>query len=158
MKKAVLFGFLTLAVLALNFQSSFSQYKNAIGGRFGVANGITFKTFNKNDRALDFILNFESRNGTSSFRFTGLYEIHNPINAVPALHWYYGFGGTLGSRKYTSGGNSELLLGVDGIIGLDYKFRDVPINLALDWKPTMYVSPNTEFNAEGLGISLRFTF
>lgn len=145
-------------VFILGIGSSFAQYKNAIGGRFGFANGLTFKTFTKQDRALDFILNFQSKDDHSYFRFSGLYEIHNPINNADGLRWYYGFGGTIGSHNHKPTDTNEMIFGIDGVLGLDYKFRDAPINLALDWKPTFYVSPDTEFNSEGLGLSFRFTF
>ena len=133
-------------------------YKNAIGGRLGTANGITYKTFMTGDRALDFILNFRSNNNYSTFRFTGLYEIHNDINNAPGLRWYYGPGATVGSRKYKPTDDSDLLVSLDGVLGLDYKFDGVPINLALDWKPAIEITPNTEFDAEGFGLSIRFTF
>lgn len=157
MKKTLLYS-LIIVLFSLSYQNSSAQYKNAIGGRFGIANGVTFKTFVRKDRALDFILNFQSKADYSYFRFTGLYEFHNPINNAEGLRWYYGFGGSLGSSRYKPTNDSELLLGVDGVLGLDYKFKDAPINLALDWKPTFYFTPETDFYAEGLGLSVRFTF
>lgn len=153
MKKTILSLCLILLV-----STSYAQYKNAIGGRFGVANGLSFKTFGKHNRAFDFILNFQSRNDYSYFKFTGLYEIHQNINNADGLRWYYGFGGDIGSRNYKPTDTNDVLLGLDGVIGLDYKFNGVPINLALDWKPTLEISPNTEFVGDGLGLSIRFTF
>ncbi len=153
MKKTILALSLTLVL-----STTYAQYKNAIGGRFGVANGISFKTFGKQNRAFDFILNFQSRNDYSYFRFTGLYEIHQAINNADGLRWYYGFGGDIGSSNYKPTDTNEVLLGLDGVIGLDYKFNGAPINLALDWKPTLEVSPNTGFVGDGLGLSIRFTF
>lgn len=156
--KKILFCSLITVLLSMGINSAHAQYKNALGGRFGLDNGLTFKTFIKQDRALDFILNFRQHNDYSHFRFTGLYEFHNPINNAPGLRWYYGFGGSVGSYKIKSTNESDVLLGLDGVLGLDYKFNGAPINLALDWKPTFYVSPNTEFYGEGLGLSIRFTF
>lgn len=157
MKKLLLCSIITL-MFSLSAPALFAQYKNALGGRFGLENGLTFKTFIKQDRALDFILNFRRGNDYSHFRFTGLYEIHNPINNAPGLRWYYGFGGSVGSFRYKSTDTSDVLLGLDGVLGLDYKFKDAPINLALDWKPTFYVSPGTDFYGDGVGLSFRFTF
>ncbi len=158
MKKTLLLSLFT-AFLVLNHADAQAQtYKNAIGGRFGAANGITFKTFVQSDRALDFILNFQSRKNYSYFRFTGLYEIHNPINNALGLRWYYGLGSTIGSRRYKPDDNTNFLLSLDGVIGLDYKFKNAPINLALDWKPAIEIVPETDFDATGLGLSIRFTF
>ncbi len=157
MKKNSYIFALTISMLLLG-QSAFAQYKNAVGGRFGTANGITFKTFTKKNQAFDFILNFQSSTNYSNFRFTGLYEIQHNFADVDGLQWYYGFGGTLGSRTYKPTNEHDLILAADGVIGLDFKFRDAPINVALDWKPAIEISPNTSFNGESLGLSLRFTF
>ena len=161
MMKKILLLCLTAGILLLAQTESQAQqtYKNALGGRLGTANGITFKTFMTGDRALDFILNFRSNNNTSTFRFTGLYEIHDNINNAPGLRWYYGPGITVGSRNYKNNNdNDDLLVSIDGVLGLDYKFDGAPINLALDWKPAIELTPNTEFDAEGFGLSIRFTF
>lgn len=158
--KKLLFLTLTSALLLLAGSETQAQtYKYGIGGRLGTANGITFKTFVDRNSALDFILNFQDKKDYSYFRFTGLYEIHNPINNAPGLNWYYGVGGTIGNRHLKVGNeDNDLLLSVDGVIGLDYKFTDAPINLSLDWKPAIEVVPETQFDAQGLGLSIRFTF
>ncbi|MFM6953960.1 MAG: hypothetical protein ACKOWL_03140 [Sphingobacteriaceae bacterium] len=150
--------FCVALVLTLFSTPTFAQYKHAIGGRFGTANGISYKTFVNTNNALEFIANFQSSNSYSYFRFTGLMEKHVAINDVDGLRWYYGFGATVGSRKYKPTDENDLLLAVDGILGLDFKFPDAPINIALDWKPALEVSPNTRLNGEGAGLSLRFTF
>ncbi len=153
---------LTLSFLLLSLMSikAFGQqtYKNAIGGRFGTANGVTFKTFIGDTQAIDLILNFRSNSNRSSAYLTGLYEVHNPLGDVPGLQWYYGAGATIGSTKYKPTDDRDLYLAADGVIGLDYVFSDVPINLSLDWKPALELTPNTGLNAEGVGLSIRFRF
>ena len=152
--------FLLAAAFAffLSFESKAQSYKHALGGRFGTANGITFKTFVSGDRAWDLILNFRDNRNYSSFRFTGLYEIHNGINDAPGLNWYYGGGATLGTLKWKHPNENHMYVSADGVLGLDYKFNGAPINIALDWKPAIEIAPNTEFDPEGFGLSLRFTF
>jgi len=162
MKKVFTILCLTMiATLAIQFSSKAQGYDNAIGGRFGAANGVTFKTTLGENKMLDIIANFRSNNGYKYFRVTGLYEIYNPINDAPGLNWYYGIGGSIGSVKYKYGpyeSSSDLYLSVDGVLGLDYKFADAPINLSLDWKPAIQLTPDTDFDASGVGLSLRFTF
>src|SRR5690606_2901828 len=98
-----------------------NDYRNAIGGRFGIANGITFKHFMDNNNALDFIVNFKSKKDQySTFRVIGLYEIHVPINNAPGLKWYYGAGGGIGVYEDKRYDNSEVALSFDGVLGLDY--------------------------------------
>ena len=158
MKKFLLFCLTVGLILFAQTETKAQDYKNAIGGRFGVANGVTFKTFLNEINALDFILNFRSTRATSSFRLTGLYEIHVPINNATGLKWYYGVGGSIGSLKYKDTDEDDFAVSLDGVIGLDYKFTGAPINISLDWKPAIDITPETGFDGEGLGLSLRFTF
>ena len=160
MKKVLLLCLTVGFILFSNTKvSAQSTYKNAIGGRFGEANGITFKTFLNDKAALDLILNFQSRGDYSYFRLTGLYEVHNPIQNAAGLRYYYGGGATLGSRNHRKfDDDNDLLASIDGVLGLDYKFNEIPLNVSLDWKPALVVTPYTEFDARGLGLSVRFTF
>lgn len=147
-----------IATLAIQSTSKAQGYDNAIGGRFGAANGVTFKTTLGGNKMLDIIANFRSNNNYNYFRVTGLYEVYKPIANAAGLNYYYGIGGSIGSVKYKPYNSSDLYLSVDGVLGLDYKFDDAPINISLDWKPAIELTPDTNFDASGVGLSLRFTF
>lgn len=147
-----------IATFAMQSSSKAQGYDNAIGGRFGAANGVTFKTTLGGNKMIDLIANFRSNNNYNYFRLTGLYEVYNKIDDVRGLNWYYGIGGSIGSVKYKPYNSSDLYLSVDGVLGLDYKFVDAPINVSLDWKPAVQLTPDTNFDGSGVGISLRFTF
>ncbi len=58
MKKNKILLCITL-LLAVCTSSAFAQHKHAIGGRFGSANGISYKTFVNTNNALEFIVNFQ---------------------------------------------------------------------------------------------------
>jgi hypothetical protein len=90
------------------------------------------------------------------FRTTLLYEIHNPIKDIEGLRWYYGFGPHLGfySSKYYNG---NTLVGVDGVLGLDYKIKGVPFNISLDWQPSFEFGDGSGFDGWG-GLGVRYTF
>lgn len=151
----------TYSTTEVRAQATGTDYKNAIGGRFGIANGVTFKHFLTNDQAIDVILNFRSRRDNySRFKLVGLYQWHLPIDGAPGLRWYYGVGGGVGvwTDKRGNRNDSEVDLSIDGVIGLDYKISGAPINLALDWKPALNLSPDTGLDAEGIGLSVRFAF
>ncbi|WP_432711689.1 hypothetical protein [Pedobacter sp.] len=149
---------IVLTTLAMYNTSNAQNYKNAIGGRFGTANGVTFKTSLGGNKMIDIIANFRSHNDNDYFRLTGLYEIYNPIAGAQGLTWYYGIGGTIGSVNYKRYDNSDLYLSLDGVLGLDYKIPTAPINFSLDWKPAIELAPDTQFDGAGLGLSVRFTF
>ena len=100
-----------------------------------------------NHNAIEGILSFGD--GTA---ICALYEIHKPINAVENLQWFIGAGGYVGFN------NSSSNLGAAGIVGLDYKFINVPLNISLDWKPELNIISKVGFEASGVGFSARFTF
>lgn len=151
--KKFLLPFLTTVFIFIA-SSSNAQYKNAVGVRLGDAVGITYKTFIQSDRALDFILSLRSRRTA----LTGLYEIHNPINGAPGLRWYYGAGASIGSYNYRDNDrddDSDLYVSADGVLGLDYVIPGSPLNLSLDWKPALVLTPRTDFDTSGVGLSIR---
>jgi hypothetical protein len=159
MKKLITIMCLTvIATIGIYSTSNAQGYRNAIGGRFGTANGITFKTTLGGNKMLDLIANFRSNDGYEYFRVTGLYEIYNPIQGAQGLNYYYGLGGSVGSRTRKWDDKNQAYLAIDGVLGLDYKFAEAPLNLSLDWKPAIELAPGTEFDSSGLGLSIRFTF
>lgn len=159
MKKIILPSLIAGILLVSALSAKAQQYNNAFGVRLGDSYGITFKTFLQSDRALDIILNLRNRNDVSYVRLTGLYEVHTPINDVPGLQWYYGGGGTIGNLKYKdSMRDNSLYLSVDGVLGLDYTLEGTPLNFSLDWKPAIVLNPRTDFDAAGIGASIRITF
>jgi len=142
----------SLTVKAQDENSGSASYKNAIGIRLGssvpaIKNGITYKHFIGNN-AIEGILSFGD-----GVALCGLYEIHKPLsNTTEGLQWLIGFGGYVGNSNSTSN------VGAAGIIGLDYKFAQVPLNLTLDWKPELNLVSKVGFEASGVGFSARFTF
>jgi hypothetical protein len=159
------FFFLTLIALStLCTTSVFAQsYPFAIGAKFGgYENGISVKYFMKKDVALEGILGFRSHGAV----ITGLYEIHQEAFNVPELKFYYGAGAHIGSINgdYDRFGsdsqpyrNATLLLGADGVIGLEYKIPNAPIAISLDLNPRLELATGPFFDlAPGLG--LKYTF
>jgi hypothetical protein len=150
MKKLLLLVAVATISLTIKAQNE-SSYKNAVGVRLGssvpaIKSGITYKHF-FNKAAVEGILSFGD-----GVAICGLYEIHKPISSVENLQWLIGFGGYLGINNSTNN------VGAAGIIGLDYKFSNVPLNLTLDWKPELNIVSKVGFEASGIGFSARFTF
>ena len=108
-------------------------------------NSITGKYFVTDRSAVEGIISFGSR-----FGIGGLLEIHKPTN-IDGLKWFYGAGGYVGFES----GNTYL--GPTGILGIDYKFVNVPINLSLDWKPELDIIPDINFVPDAFALSVRFT-
>lgn len=150
MKKIIV---LLLASFLIYNSGKAQDYNNAIGIKF-YPTGITFKHFLSDNKAIEGIGYFY-KYGT---RITGLYEIYNPIEALDGLQWYYGFGAHVGFIDSKYGGSTAL--GLDGVIGLDYKVAELPIDLSLDFQPSLelgsFYGDNRLQGWGGLGI--RFTF
>ncbi|MGM0532122.1 MAG: hypothetical protein ACQER7_12310 [Bacteroidota bacterium] len=148
-------------LIAFSFASisSAQDYNTGIGVRGGFFSGLTVKHFISQNSALEGIVS--SR--WNGFNLTGLYEIHSRAFNAERLNWYYGFGGHVGfwdgdDVGWGDQGNSYTVLGVDGILGLEYNFREVPINLSIDWKPAFNIVGNKGLWAEGGAFSIRYIF
>ena len=148
--KKILFTLLLIAGISIFYSASAQDYKSALGIRLSsnapvVNNSITFKYFLNQKAALEGLLTIGDPVAIGI-----LYEIHNPINQ-PGLKWFYGGGGYVGF----SGASN---LGAMGIIGLDYKFTNIPLNLSLDWKPELNLVSDINLEPAAVGFTARFTF
>lgn len=153
------FMFFILIVLFFVFQSRAQDYNTGIGLRGGFASGLTVKHFLSQTKAVEGI--FDSR--WHGFSITGLYEIHAEGFNTPRLNWYYGIGGHIGfwDTKYKEWGDNTgnyTIIGVDGILGLEYNFEEIPINLSVDWKPAFNIIGYSGFWGDGGAFSIRYIF
>lgn len=158
-KTLILLLVITLSLSKISYsQSMGSDYRTALGVKF-YPGALTIKHFVQDNRALEGLLYFWSH----GFRFTGLYEVHGDINGAPGLKWYVGPGAHIGAygerwnrgRHYYEDG--DLSLGIDGVLGLDYKISGAPINLSLDIQPTIELLSHPYLDVWG-GLAIRFTF
>ncbi|MCA1757673.1 MAG: hypothetical protein LC649_09480 [Bacteroidales bacterium] len=137
------------------------DYRTGIGLRSGFANGLTIKHFTHEKNALEFLVASRWR----GVELTVLYEIHNEAFNTQGLKWYYGFGGHVGfydgdyTNKYWGDpGTNYTVVGIDGILGLEYSFSEVPLNLGIDWKPALNFIGYSGFWADGGALSIRYVF
>ena len=129
-----------------------SSYRTALGVKVWDGGGISLKHFFNERNAGELIAYFWRR----GVRFTGLYEIHGDINGAQGLKWYIGPGAHIGSygREYGDG----VFIGLDGVVGLDYKFNGAPINVSLDWQPSIEFGTDRGFVGSWGGLGIRYTF
>ena len=149
-----------LAALVMSFSAASAQdgnYKTAVGVKF-YPGAITFKHFLRSDRAIEALGYFWDRGA----RFTALYEFHKDINDVPGLQWYVGPGAHIGfyNKAKNAAGYGGVGIGLDGLIGLDYKINNAPINLSVDWQPSFELGNNygNGFTGGWGGLAIRYTF
>lgn len=164
MKKKISLGFIVFAFIFLGFNTSADAqalghtYNTGVGVKVGYWGGgaLDVKHFLSPTSALEGQLGF----GSNWFTITGLYEYHGAIDGAPGLMWYVGPGAHVGfwSNKYKNNHDHDgsAFFGVDGVLGLDYKFNKAPIDISLDIQPSVSI-PHGGFDIWG-GLGIRFAF
>jgi hypothetical protein len=117
-----------------------------------VNNSVSFKYFMSEKSAIEALFTFSDKTAIGA-----LLEIHKPISSAEGLKWFYGAGAYIGFDSDKNNPDRGLM-GAQGIVGLDYKFQNLPLNLALDWKPELNIIDNINFEPAAIGFSMRFTF
>ena len=157
MKKLIFSCFLFLSILSI---TKAQDYSTAVGVRGGWAYGLTVKHFLTENAAIEGI--FSSR--WQGFNITGLYEIHANAFDVDGLAWYYGGGGHIGfwdgskNDRWFDDDDNYTVIGIDGIVGLEYTISEIPINISLDWKPAFNIIGHSGFWGDGGALSVRWYF
>ena len=153
MRKIFVKSILCAAALLVFSQQSSAQsgYTTALGVKVWDGGGISLKHFVGGNNALEGIGYFW-RQGA---RITGLYEIHGAINNAGGLQWYIGPGAHVGFYNDRYGNRN--FIGIDGVLGLDYKFSGAPINVSIDWQPSFEFGDNRGFVGNWGGLGIRYT-
>lgn len=159
--KKLLFASLLIAGIISSTTVSAQDYKTALGVRLSssaamVNNSVTFKQFISDKTAIEAFFSFGD-----PLALGAILEFHKPLTPA-GLSYYYGAGGYISFIKNTnvSTGKSSTdpNFGAQGVIGLDYKFSNVPLNLSLDWKPELNIVSDINFEPAAIGFTARFTF
>jgi hypothetical protein len=145
--------FIISAAFAQSKSANSHSYRTALGVKVWDGGGISLKHFFAGSNNAGELIGYFWAQGA---RFTGLYEIHGNISGAAGLKWYIGPGLHIGfyNDKYGNGS----FAGIDGVLGLDYKFGGAPINLSLDWQPTFEFGAGRGFYGNWGGLGVRYTF
>lgn len=141
MKKLIL---MLVIVLGCSLQAKSQNYDNAIGLRLGYPLSVSYKQYISESNAFEIYGGFRSFAGYTQMNASAAYLIHNDIDSVDGLNWYYGFGAGAYFYSYDSSvtSSSSIALAASGYIGLEYTFADIPLSLTLDWVPTFVIGGN----------------
>jgi hypothetical protein len=165
--KKISFCLFLLIGLEFSIQAQESISKNAIGLRFGNNYGlvieITYQKMLSSKNRLEIDGGWSSDNNTEAFRLIGIYQWHWKLDK--GLYWYAGGGCGFGfwntDDNYNNGyaDDNGIFIVATGDIGIEYHFKDVPIQLSIDGKP-QYVFNNYEKNDFGFnaGLGIRYKF
>lgn len=159
--KKIIVASLVLAAFFFTNNVSAQSYKNGLGVRLSSAppmvnNSVSLKHFFNETAAVEVLFSFGD-----PLALGALYEIHKPFGSE-GLQWFYGGGGYVAFKKEynpnTKKNETDVNLGAMGIIGLDYKFANLPLNLSLDWKPELNLISDINVEPAAIGVTARFTF
>jgi hypothetical protein len=121
--------------------------KNAIGVRLGLSSGITYEHNVDAFRGYKGLLSFRE----GGIQITGLIESHRPLylNFTNKMYYYVGMGAHVGYTRYPPqwgafykpfqgySGQPHFapVIGMDAIIGLEYRLSNTPLSFCLDAMP-----------------------
>jgi hypothetical protein len=161
---------LILALVIGGLSTAKSQdYSSAVGARLGSPIAASYKMFlGGSSNAIEAFVSYRNygttilgtRYGWTWIGVGAAYQIHKDIPSVDGLMWYFGGGASVvffNYDDYYADDYDNLAIGIQGNLGLDYKFADLPINVSLDWVPTFYI--NGFYNGFGAGygaLSVRY--
>ncbi|RUT70059.1 hypothetical protein D0817_12815 [Flavobacterium cupreum] len=165
MKKIILSAIMLLG-LAFTAQSQ-EISKNALGIRFGDNNGfggeVSYQLGLNQKNRLEFDLGWRNSHDVDAIKGVALYQWVWNIDG--GFNWYAGVGGGIAAWDYDYRFNNEryndsgTYVFAAGDIGIEYRFKEVPITLSLDARPEIgsgyYDDDNFGFDV-GLGVKFRF--
>lgn len=141
--------FLTLALAITGKELLAQPYMHSVGVRAGYSSGVTYKAFRLHRMGAYEGSILYNRHG---FNLSALYEHHlEPFRNERFL--VFAGGGAFGGDW-----NEEFSLGIMGVVGIEYNIRDIPLNLAVDWRPMFNIIQITELDLLDFGFSIRYRF
>ncbi len=153
---------LAIIISISGIASAQSYSESNLGLRFGGGNGygaeISFQHPFKNNR-MELDLGWGNSSDWSSWTLTGLYQWVMPIES--GFYWYLGAGPAIGfwdEKQDHYSNNGGIYLAASLNVGAEYKFAEVPIQLALDLRPEFGLINRWDAVGGGLGFSVRYCF
>lgn len=149
MKKVLL----SLLILFLGAPIFAQYYKTAIGikGGYPGFGAINAKHFIGEKNALEASI----ASGKIGTTIQCLYEWQNSL-PTEGLEWYYGVGPNIGIQSSALNNGSTLFFSGSGLLGIEYTFENIPLNIALDVGPVLNIIPTFQLKGGG-GLAARYT-
>lgn len=139
--------------------------ENAVGLRLGGGEGfgpeVTYQRFIWENNRIEADLGLRNKGDFSAVKLVGLYQWVWPLEN--GFNWYAGAGAGLGSVHDSRGKKRHddgVFALVAGNVGIEYNFEDVPLQLALDFRPEIALANYNVYSSFGpdFGLSIRYRF
>jgi hypothetical protein len=131
-------GFFIISCVAFS-----QEFKYAAGIRAGYTGGVEFRVYSDDLNSYKFLLG--AREGGAAFH--AIKEFHRPnlFSFTDQLNFVYGAGVHMGYERWNQQyynyytnyyiKHTAFIAGIDGLAGLEYIFREVPVSLGFEVKP-----------------------
>ena len=151
------------------------DYKNSAGLRLGKTDGVSYKRFLSENGAVEFLLGWGGYDGGLKAFTTYQWHMQIPAHFTENLYLYWGVGGHIGyvrpstTRNYYESDTSIVsetaqrtyyAIGVDGIVGIEYRIYTVPMTVSMEVKPYFeyYGLKYTQFRFWDFGFTVKYIF
>jgi hypothetical protein len=161
---------LSLLLFSIPLLSFTQNYSTCAGFRGGESWGFTYRFYNDENNATEALLSF--RNG--GMQLTAMKEEFSPVLLNYSSHFflYKGYGGHLGYTRWLHDDYNHFtnefwyhtkaspVLGIDGLIGLEYCLFKYPFTCGLEFKPFAEVGGRRFFklNLWDFALTFKYTF
>lgn len=158
--KSILIALFAIATLS-------TQAQSAIGLRFNGGNisgaDISYQMGMGDANRLQLDLGLGMGSDYFAFGLTGTYQWVFPFADAEGLQWFVGPGARLGFWDYNPEGSDNddngINIGIGGIIGMDYTFSEVPIQLSLDTRPMFNLLGSDDYRGDfSVALGVRYVF
>lgn len=136
------------------------------GGYYGYHHDYFYKWYDKKHGYYIVSPRFD-RNRYRALAFQLHYLAHKDISQLKGLQWYVGIGGQVRTHTYyyqyydnywRDERFTRFSFGLDGIIGLEYTFEELPLTLGLDINLYIEALPDPFFILGQGGLAIRYNF
>ena len=153
--------------LLVSLSLSAQDVNSAIGVRFGSPLSVSYKQFISDSDAIEVYAGYRSWSSYSFFNVAAAYQRYSNLNLageLAPLNWYYGGGAAVNFWSYDFGpffndeDYSSVSIGLQGYLGLQYAFSGAPIEVTVDWVPTIFIGNSfvTGFGAGYGSLGVRY--
>ena len=160
-----LLGLIISMIIGIN---CFAQnYTRDFGLTGGTRSGICYRVFTDDEEAYEGVVSFKD----NGLQFSGFKEYYRPafFDLSDNLFFGYGFGGHAGfvyidryqflfNSYYIDHKTVAPILGIDGFFGLEYRIRELPFIIGINYKPYMQFSTIQFFNLNLFDSGLTFKY
>ena len=132
--------FITALITLLSLPVFGQAFDSAVGLRLGNPISVSYKKFFNEKAAGEAYVGFEDYVGATWLSVNAAYLLHEDleVEGLEGLQWYYGAGAGLNNISSDFGGGSTFFT-IAGYIGLSYVFENIPLNLSIDWVPSIFI-------------------